>query len=243
MTEFNRIEITESDVSGTFDPSRRRSDPFAWARQRIRERMNKRNRIPFFYKDCLRFIINQLGTLAYLNSEDQIVDVKCVHANPERTIAKLTQETNIILPIISINQSTSEGADGRRRQEDVIVQESYWSESRKRAFRLISFAPQAVNIEYSINIWSKYKSDLDQLVEQIRLLFNPALVMANSQTTTAKAFIEMEVDQSSIEVDDREDRVLRRAFIVKLEGYIPNPKFLITSTGQIEEFNLDSTLY
>jgi hypothetical protein len=43
-----------------------------------------------------------LGNLAYIDSELNVVRVKCVHANPERTIAKLKQENNIILPIISI---------------------------------------------------------------------------------------------------------------------------------------------
>ena len=237
------FSVTESEASGVFVPDRSLKSPFVWARNRIKSRMNKKNKIPFFYRDCLRFIINSLGGLGYLNSEEKIVDVKCVHANPERTIAKLTQETNIILPIISINQSTSDNDDNRRRQQDLIVEESYWSEVKQRAFRLISFSPQAVSIEYTINVWAKYKSDLDQLVEQIRLLFNPALVMESNQTTTAKIFLEMESDQSSVEVADREDRILRRAFIVKLEGYIPNPKFLITSTGEIEEFKLDATLY
>ena len=59
----------------------------------------------------------------------------------------------------------------------------------------------------------------------------------------AHAFLDMESDNSTVESSDRQDRVIRRTFKVKLEAYIPNPKFLITSTGEIEEFNSETTLY
>ena len=84
---------------------------------------------------------------------------------------------------------------------------------------------------------------MDQLCEQIRLLFNPHLVIKNSYTNTALAFIESESDDSTLETTDRQERIIRRTFSIKLEGWIPNPKFIITSTGEIQEFNIDSTLY
>jgi len=166
-----------------------------------------------------------------------------MHSNPERTVAKLEQETNIILPIISISQSSSNNADNRRRQTSNIVMNTWWSDEKKRAFRVLSIAPRAVDIEYGINIWAKYKSNMDQIVEQVRLLFNPSLVVETPFNTTALSFIETESDNSSFEVGDREERILRRSFSVKVEGYIPNPKFLITSTGEIEEFNSETIIY
>jgi hypothetical protein len=172
-----------------------------------------------------------------------VLGVKCIHANPERTIGKLKQENNIILPIISINQDSSQNSDNRRRTSINVVSESWWSDEKKRAFRVLSIAPRAVDIEYGINIWAKYKSNLDQLVEQIRLMFNPDLVIENSYTNTALSFIDQEVDNSTLETSDRQERIIRRSFKIKVEAYIPNPKFLITSTGEIEEFNVDTTLY
>ena len=189
-------------------------------------------------------MISKLGTLAYIDSETNLeLNIKCVHANPERTIAKLKQENNIILPIISINQNVTSNADMRRRNQPNIVTESFWSEEKKRAFRLLSLAPRAVDIEYGINIWAKYKANLDQIVEQIRLLFNPHMVVENGFTTVAHAFIDSESDNSTLETSDRQERVIRRTFTVKLETYIPNPKFLVTSTGEIEEFHADTTIY
>tara|TARA_R110000824_G_scaffold194149_1_gene376695 strand:- start:1472 stop:2200 length:729 start_codon:yes stop_codon:yes gene_type:complete len=236
--------ITENFATGIFPSSTEtKFTASEWARDLIYERTTKVNNIPMFYREALRFMISKLGTLAYIDSETNLVDVKCVHANPERTIAKLKQENNIILPIISINQNSSSNADARRRYSANIVAESFWSEEKKRGVRVISLAPRAVDIEYGINIWAKYKANLDQIIEQIRLLFNPHLVIKNSYTNVAQAFIEQESDNSTFETNDRQDRIIRRSFTVKLEGYIPNPRFLVTSTGELELFNTEATIY
>jgi hypothetical protein len=244
LTPYFDVKLSENFSIEAF-PSAPQSKltPSEWARNLIYERTTKVNNIPMFYREALRFMISKLGTLAYIDSETNLVDVKCVHANPERTIAKLKQENNIILPIISINQNSSSNADARRRYSPNIVAESFWSEEKKRAFRVISLAPRAVDIEYGINIWAKYKANLDQIVEQIRLLFNPHLVIKNSYTNVAQAFIEQESDNSTFETSDRQDRIIRRTFTIKLEGYVPNPKFLVTSTGELEQFNADTTIY
>ena len=243
MTHDLNVTLNEYTASGGIPTCPASQDPYVWARQKIAERTNKKNKIPFFYKESLRYIISKLGTLSYLNSETELINVKCIHANPERTIAKLKQENNIILPIISINQNTSTDDDNRRRYEANIVTETFWSEKKHRAFRIISLAPRPVTIEYGINIWSKYKGNLDQLVEQVRLLFNPHMVIKNPYTTVAQAFIDQETDSSSLEVGDRQERIIRRTFVVRLDAYVPNPQFLITSTGEIEEFNADATIY
>ena len=238
-----KANIIESTAKGEFPDAEKKKGANEWARDVIYEKTTKVNKIPMFYRESLRFIISKLGTLGYINSESKLIDIKCIHANPERTIAKLTQENNIILPILSIDQNSSSNADLRRRASFSLVNESFWSEKKKRAFRVVSIAPRALDIEYKINVWSKYKANLDQIIEQIRLLFNPHLVIKNSYTNSAIAFLDQETDGSTLEADDRQDRILRRTFSIKLEGYIPNPKFLITSTGEIEEFNTDSTIY
>jgi hypothetical protein len=188
-------------------------------------------------------LISKLGNLGYLNADSQVTPIKCVHANPERTISKLKEETNIILPILSISQSNSANADNRRRNAPVLINETYWSDNKKRAYRLLSLAPRAVDMQYSINVWAKYKSNLDQIVEQIRLLFNPHLVIENPYTNVVQSYIQNEMDRSSVDVADRQERILRRSFDITVEGYIPNPKFLITSTGEIEEFNVDAEVF
>lgn len=235
--------LVESTGSGDLPNFPQSPNPNVWARERIALRTKSYQKIPYFYKDSLRFFISKLGELVYVNSEEEVVPIKSVHANAERTIAKLQQENNIILPIISISQNSSDNDDMRRRSEPSVINESWWSEEKKRAYRVISLAPRAVNIEYNINIWTKYKSNMDQIIEQIRLLFNPHLIVENQYTNTAHAFIMQESDNSTLDLGDRQDRVLRRSFMVKLEGYIPNPKFLITSTGEIQELNAETVIY
>ena len=112
-----------------------------WARNKVKERTLQKNNIPFFYRESLRFLLGKLNTLKYINSENEVLGIKCIHANPERTIGKLKQENNIILPIISINQDSSQNADSRRRTSTNIVSESWWSDEKRRAFRVLSVAP------------------------------------------------------------------------------------------------------
>jgi len=238
-----KTNLIESTGTGDLPVTRSTNSPTEWARNLIIMRTTKYNNIPLFYRESLRYMISKLGTLGYIDSETHLIDIKCIHANPERTIAKLKQENNIILPIISINQNSSDNADNRRRNSPILLNESFWSEEKKRAFRIISLAPRAVDIEYGINIWAKYKANLDQIVEQIRLMFNPHLIVKNSYTNVAQAYIDQESDNSTFETSDRQDRIIRRTFTVKLEGYIPNPKFLVTSTGEIEEINAETTIY
>ena len=239
-----RVNMLESFSTGDIPTtSSTYAEPYTWAKNQIALRSRDPQKIPFFYRESLRFMISRLGDLVYINSEDEVIPIKCVHANPERTIAKLKQENNIILPIVSINQNTSDNDEKRRRPETSLITNSWWSDKKQRAFRVVSLAPRAITVEYGINIWAKYKNNLDQIVEQIRLMFNPHLIVDTKYSNVAHAFLDMESDNSTVESSDRQDRVIRRTFKVKLEAYIPNSKFLITSTGEIEEFNSETTLY
>ena len=84
---------------------------------------------------------------------------------------------------------------------------------------------------------------MDQLVEQIRLIFSPNLNIITKYSNSTAAFIINESNDSVVVVGDREDRVLRRKFEIQVEGYIPYPKYLITSTGEMESLNLDVEVY
>jgi hypothetical protein len=51
-----------------------------------------------------------------------------------------------------------------------------------------------------------------------------------------------ETDQSSVDLGDKEDRILRRSYSFKVNTYIPSPQFLMTSTGKVEQFNTEAEL-
>ena len=52
-----------------------------------------------------------------------------------------------------------------------------------------------------------------------------------------KAFLTEETDRSVVEVNDREERLIRKEFTVSIEAYIPRPRFLITDTTKIKKIN------
>jgi hypothetical protein len=103
----------------------------------------------------------------------------------------------------------------------------------------------AVNINYDVNIWTNYQSDMDQIIEQIRTLLNPSIqVTTDNKSIGFPCFIEKEEEVSDDNVRNTEDREIKRKISLKVEGYIPPPMYLITSTGKIEvirsEVDLDS---
>ena len=193
------------------------------------------SKISLVYKETLREMIRIFGELFYINEEQEIVPIKCIHGSAERTIAKLKQETNIILPVLSVTQTISTDDKSRRKTDYTLVHNVQWDEIRQRAYRIVSIAPRSINILYAINVWTKYKSDMDQITEQIRLKFSPSLDIGTTYSTFNQAFLLQEQDQSSLDLGDKEDRLLRKTFEVQVQTYIPSGKYLVTSTGQIEK--------
>jgi len=194
---------------------------------------------PFVYKDILRALIVSFGNLHFIDGENQLIRVKSVHGNPERTIAKLSQEDNIILPIITIHQDGVKEDKSKRRFDDMIIQRSEWNQDIQRAERIISSADVPVKLIYNVNLWCKYMEDLDQLSQSLRLRFNPSVLLKTPISNAIKAFLVSETSKSSASAGDREDRVLRKSFALEVEAYIPSPQFKITSTGRIEKIVSD----
>jgi len=244
MAEYKYTD--DSGISTTWDASAFTSRNDTWqtregdVRKIIYKMTRAKDNVSFIYRESLRSMIASFSDIGYMSSEDKWTDIKCIHANAERAIAKLKQENNIILPIISIGQTVSDNDTDRQRTESLLVNEKYWDKEKNRAIRILSLAPRAVNVKYQINLWSKYMSDMDQMLEQIRLKFNPEMQVPTEFSTLAKAYLESEDDVGEITVADKADRVLKKTLNVVLRTYIPSPKFLYTSTGQIEEFKVET---
>lgn len=234
-------EVTTSSV---FDVAKGRS---ANMRAKVVKKINEATRnhhlISNTYKDILRSLINVTNSVKYINSQDQIMEVKAIHGNRERAIAKKLQKENIRLPIIAVVQTNSDEAPDRQRYESNLIHEVVWDDDKQRAQRVLSMAPKAITINYKIGIWAKYMEDKDQILEQLRLLFKPDLEVPISESTLLKAYIDTESQDSDLTLGDGQDRVIRHSIFIRVEGYIPNPRFLITNTGEIEQYNLDICLY
>jgi hypothetical protein len=202
----------------------------------------QQHNISFIFRETLKATKELFSGLQYINSDSGVIDINCIHGNPERTIAKLKQDNNIILPIISVVQTSSEEDSERRKPKHLVLYNKVWSESKQRAFRVISLAPKAVNILYDVNVWTKYKSDLDQISEQMHLKFQPSITVVTSYNNDTLGFLTQETDQSSVDLGDKEDRILRRTYSFKIQTYVPNPQYLMTSTGKLEKFNTEVEL-
>jgi hypothetical protein len=243
---FNTVTMPDT-VLTTWDASTFTSRNDRWdtregdVRKVIYKMTQAKNNISFVYRESLRSMIASFNDVGYIDSEEKFNSIMCIHANAERAIAKLKQENNIILPIISIGQTTSDNDTARQKTESLLVNESYWDAEKNRAFRVLSLAPRAVNVKYQLNIWTKYMSDMDQILEQIRLKFNPEMQVPTEFSTLAKAYLDSEDDVGQVAVADKADRVLKKTLNIVLRTYIPSPKFLYTSTGKIEEFKVETS--
>ena len=212
-------------------------NPQYWAKEIMRKKINTQKLISGTYKELLRFMLSLFSDIKVIDPENQVVKIACLNASPERAVAKLYQENNLVLPVITLFQSTSQEDTKRRRPSDIVLPESYWDEEKQRAFRVVTLAPHAININYELNVWTKFNEDMDQIAEQIRLLFSPDIKVVTKYTNSTSSFLVNESNTSQLIAGDREDRVLRRKFEIVVEGYIPYPKFLVTSTGEMTEFN------
>lgn len=195
--------------------------------------------IQFLYKDTLRFLINKFSNLTYFDGNNGSVNIKCYHANAERAIAVLFNDANVVLPVITVSENSTSTFEKKQRYAPVLIDQKYWHPKIQRAIRIISLPPRPISISYSLNIWSFYKNDLDQIREMIFSMFNPDLNITVGKTFSIKAFIESEEDDSEVKVSDKEDRVLQKSINLTVETAIPAPSFLYTSTGKIERLNFE----
>lgn len=233
------IDITENlTSSGTLAESRsryyntRESD----VRAEILKQTKASHNISGVYRETLRSMLTSFADLVYIDSENKQIDVPCIHANAERAVAKIVQEDSIILPITSVAQTTTDNDVNRDRYESLLVHEKIWDDSKQRAIRVLSLAPRAVNIKYQVNIFGKYLSDVDQIMEQIRLKFNPEMEVPTPFSTMTRALIDSEENAGQLDVGDKQDRIVKKTLSITVRTYIPNPKFLFTSTGKIEKY-------
>lgn len=208
-------------------------------REEILEKSINNTLITEIYRDLLKNLIAKFSGLVYRDEQENLKKVPCWHGSSERVISKLKQESSIVLPIVSIYRTTDVLADKRRRNESQIIFDTYFDKVKNRAVRVASIAPAPVDVNYRVNIWTKYQEDMDQLSEQLRRYFNPDILIQTKHNTQTVGFLKEESSNIDVALPDGQDRIIRRSFEIVVESYIPNPKFVITSTGKIETFNAE----
>ncbi len=194
------------------------------------------------YKEVLRQLRHIFGSLYYTDGNNNLIRLKCVHGKQERSVGKDKKDNTLILPMLSIKETGTNNSDSRRRYNPVLVHEKVWDEDEMRAKRVLSLPQRPIDLTYELSIWTKFTEDIDSIRSSIFALFNPDLDVRTSFSDYTKAFIESEQDMSQSELDDGADRVIKKSIVIKVETYMPMPKFLYTNSGQIEAFNVGITL-
>ena len=192
-----------------------------------------------FYREYTKFLINKMSTVKFIDSEDKPQEITTFFANPERAIAKIHEDRNITLPVLTVSIDDIDEDTDRRRTSNNLEISTIWDKETQRALRVISKASKPINLSFSINIWAKYVEDINQIVENIMLMFNPSLDFKTTNSTNTKAFIEQITDNSVASAPDKEDRVIRKMIVLTAEAYLSYPKYLVTSTGEIEKYDID----
>ena len=193
------------------------------------------------YKESLRAMLSIFGDMYYLDGNNNRVKIKCSHGNPERIAGRLKADNTLILPMITVVESQTTIDSSRMRYQNLIVETAY-DEDKRRATRVLSLPPRPINVTYELNLWCKYKADMDMLRSNIYSLFSPDLIIATQYSDYNKAFIESERDLGSVSAGDKTDRVLQKSISISLETYVPMPKFTLTNTGEIKQFNFESKI-
>jgi len=193
------------------------------------------------YKESLRSMLHIFGNIYYIDGNTNRVKIKCSHGNPERIAGRLKADNTLILPMLTIVEAGTD-SDATRMRYQNIVSETHFDKDKLRATRVLSLPPRPINITYDINIWCKYKADMDMIRASIFSLFSPDLNIETQYSVHNKAFIDSERDVGSVVASDTGDRILQKTISVTLETYIPSPKFTFTNTGEINEFNFNTTL-
>lgn len=189
------------------------------------------------YKESLRSMLHIFGNMYYLDGNGNRIKVNCSHGNPERIAGRLKADNTLILPMITIVETQTDTDPERMRYQN-IISETEWDPQERRAKRVLSLPPRPIKITYEVNIWSKYKADMDMLRSNIFSLFSPDINIETQYSVYNKAFINSEREVGSVTATDTGDRILQKAISVTLETYIPTPKFLFTSTGEVKEFSV-----
>lgn len=189
------------------------------------------------YKESLRSMLHIFGNLYYLDGNGNRVKINCSHGNPERIAGRLKADNTLILPMLTIVETQTESDQQRMRYQN-IISETDWDPDKRRATRVLSLPPRPINITYDVNVWCKYKADMDMIRSSIFSLFSPDINIETQYSVHNKAFIVNEREMGTVNAGDAGDRVLQKTITVTLETYIPSPKFFFTNTGEIKEFGV-----
>jgi len=188
-----------------------------------------------FYRSYTQSLLDRL-IIEVVDDEDKRYKVPVIYANPERAIAKVKEDRNLKLPLISIAIGDIEENLKARRPDLQLTHYKFFDVEKQRAYRVIKKASKAISLQFQLTFWSKYTEDMNQMVETLQMLFQPSLALPTAHEKENKAFLLDILDMSSVQAGDKQDRTLRKRATIRVECYIPGREYLYSNTGRIKEF-------
>jgi hypothetical protein len=195
---------------------------------------------PDFHRDFTRRLKELFGEFQVLKGDETLRDVEIIFANPERAVAKIVEGKTTRLPLLSLQFDGLEIDTARRKPLEALVERKFWDPDKQRAVRYMALAPVAATLAYSINVWSKYIEEVNQLTEQIVLMFRPNLPVDIRPEEIYQAYLRDVSEMSNLQAGDRQDRIVKKAIRFEVQSYIPSKVFKFTNTGEIMTMNYEA---
>jgi len=75
-----------------------------------------------FYREYTKFILENMKDIEFIDGENKVQQVTAFFSNPERAIAKLKEDRNINLPVITVSiDDIDEDVDRRRTSNHIEI--------------------------------------------------------------------------------------------------------------------------
>jgi hypothetical protein len=192
-----------------------------------------------FFRQYTEAFKNSLTDIYVIDKEGQVnSDIPVIFGNQERAVAKIQESKNLTLPIISVTIAGNTPSFDRRKPGFNIITSRLFHRKERRAYRVVSFSPKPVDLVFRVSVYTKYIEDANQITEQIEERFHPSMILKTSDGNSTHVFLESSTDQSALNVADKEDRIIQKAFSMVAQGYISRPKFILASNGKLKPLTL-----
>lgn len=243
--EFIQYPGSDPVVEGPLGPANKDNTSYgfiyAYLRDRIGALEDSVKVVPNFHREYVEEFIRILKkSLFIITSENQVInDLEIMYDTQDRAIAALNKHTNLRLPVISYSIDDLIPSNTRRKPNFLYRNYEFYDPKTRKASRVVGLASKAIDLIVRVTIYSKYTEEMNQIVEQLELLFHPFLTIKTEFGSSTNAFLLDWVEESIKVAGDRQDRVLMKSCVISIEGNIPEKLYLVTSSEKIKSIHTD----
>jgi hypothetical protein len=127
------------------------------------------------------------------------------------------REDRARVPIIGFHISTMTYDQSRELPGEIFYRGKYLDDSKKDIMMLNKEIPFI--LQYTLSCWTRYKSDMNYILQQILPRFNPNVVfLVDDQEIPCR--LDSVVDTSALEVKDGATQLIRHDIIMNLDAWV-----------------------